>query len=131
MVFVHSFFYCWRRDKVRFGFLSAQVQEKQVPPRLKSRELAAVMYADWASLEDEIEHHKGNQSVLHKFNPVVGRDVACTVVRNIAANVSIPAANEDPSTLEDEKDVKWTMEVSRHILLAFVSLSELCFCSIP
>ncbi|ESO90184.1 hypothetical protein LOTGIDRAFT_233979 [Lottia gigantea] len=69
------------------------------------------MYAEWASLQDEIHYDKGNQSVLHKFPDTVGRDVACTVVKPIAQNLSISASNGDPSTLDGDKDVKWTMEV--------------------
>ncbi|XP_050404785.1 ral GTPase-activating protein subunit beta isoform X2 [Patella vulgata] len=69
------------------------------------------MYAEWASLQDEIHYDKGNQSVLHKFPASVGRDVACTVVKHIAQNLSIATTSGEPSTLEDDKDVKWTMEV--------------------
>ncbi|XP_076463976.1 ral GTPase-activating protein subunit beta-like isoform X2 [Babylonia areolata] len=69
------------------------------------------MYADWASLQDEIQCDRGNQSVLHRFPATVGREVACSVVRCIAANLSSAATNDEPSSLEDERDVKWTMEV--------------------
>jgi len=33
------------------------------------------------------------------------------VVKCIAHNLSSAATNDEPSTLEDERDVKWTMEV--------------------
>ena len=69
------------------------------------------MYADWASLQDEIKFDKANKSVLHKFPSIVGRDVACSVVKTIAQNLSIAVSNPDPSNLETDKDVKWTMEV--------------------
>ncbi|KAK3769083.1 hypothetical protein RRG08_032074 [Elysia crispata] len=69
------------------------------------------MYWDWASLQEEIQWDRGNQSVLHKFPASVGREVACHVVKHIAQNLSIAASYEEPSSLEDEKDVKWTMEV--------------------
>ncbi|XP_046372123.1 ral GTPase-activating protein subunit beta-like isoform X1 [Haliotis rufescens] len=69
------------------------------------------MYSEWASLQEEIQCDKGNQSVLHKFPAQVGRDVACSVVRHISGNLSIAAANDEPSSLQDDKDIKWTMEV--------------------
>ena len=72
------------------------------------------MYADWASLQDEIKFDKANKSVLHKFPSIVGRDVACCVVKNIAQNLSISVSNPDPSNLESDKDVKWTMEVKNN-----------------
>ncbi|XP_070179509.1 ral GTPase-activating protein subunit beta-like isoform X2 [Littorina saxatilis] len=74
-------------------------------------ESGAKMYADWASLHDEIQCDRGNQSVLHKFPAAVGREVACSVVKCIAHNLSSAATNDEPSSLEDERDVKWTMEV--------------------
>nr|KAG5712266.1 hypothetical protein BaRGS_023845 [Batillaria attramentaria] len=45
------------------------------------------------------------------FPATVGREVACSVVKCIAQNLSSAATNDEPSTLEDERDVKWTMEV--------------------
>lgn len=70
------------------------------------------MYADWASLQDEIQFDKTNRSVLHKFPSAVGRDVACSVVRHISQNLSITVNTCDPSNLESHSEVKWTMEVS-------------------
>lgn len=69
------------------------------------------MYADWASLQDEIQFDKANRSVLHKFPNTVGRDVACCVVKHIAQNLSINATACEPSNLETHSEVKWTMEV--------------------
>ncbi|BFZ12491.1 hypothetical protein BsWGS_15530 [Bradybaena similaris] len=69
------------------------------------------MYCDWASLQEEIQCDRGHQSVLHKFPTSVGREVACHVVKHIAQNLSISTAADEPSSLQDEKDVKWTMEV--------------------
>ncbi|KAJ8309231.1 hypothetical protein KUTeg_014105 [Tegillarca granosa] len=69
------------------------------------------MYADWASLQNEIQCDKANQSVLHKFPAVVGRDVACTVIRPLAQNLSVAANSSEPSNLNSDKEVKWTMEV--------------------
>uniref|UniRef100_A0A0B7AY85 Ral GTPase-activating protein subunit alpha/beta N-terminal domain-containing protein n=1 Tax=Arion vulgaris TaxID=1028688 RepID=A0A0B7AY85_9EUPU len=69
------------------------------------------MYCDWASLQEEIQCDRGHQSVLHKFPASVGREVACHVVKHIAQNLSIAAGTDEPSSLQDEKDVNWTMEV--------------------
>lgn len=69
------------------------------------------MYADWASLQDEIQFDKANQSVLHKFPSAVGRDVAGCVVKHIAQNLSISASAQEPSSLDSHSEVKWTMEV--------------------
>jgi len=77
------------------------------------------MYADWASLQDEIQFDQANKSVLHKFPSIVGREVACTVVKHIAQNLSISVSLCDPSDLDTDADVKWTMEVN---------YNELCFC---
>ena len=71
------------------------------------------MYADWASLQDEIKFDKANKSVLHKFPNLVGREVAGCVVKTLAQNLSISVSNPDPSNLESDKDVKWTMEVCK------------------
>ncbi|XP_060069949.1 ral GTPase-activating protein subunit beta-like isoform X1 [Ylistrum balloti] len=69
------------------------------------------MYAEWASLQDDIQCDKANQSVLHKFPPLVGRDVAFTVVKHIASSINLAANNSEPSNLNTDKDVKWAMEV--------------------
>ena len=69
------------------------------------------MYAEWASLQDEIQCSQGCQSVLHRFPSTLGRDVSLTVVKCIASNLSSAVACDEASSLEDEKDVKWTMEV--------------------
>ncbi|KAK3094041.1 hypothetical protein FSP39_023374 [Pinctada imbricata] len=69
------------------------------------------MYADWASLEAEIQCDTANESVLHKFPAQVGKEVAATVVRHIAKGLSIASDNSEPSKLKSDKEVKWTMEV--------------------
>lgn len=69
------------------------------------------MYADWASLEAEIQCDTANESVLHKFPAQVGKEVAATVVRHIAKGLSIAVENSEPSKLNSDKEVKWTMEV--------------------
>lgn len=76
------------------------------------------MYCDWASLQGDIQCDKANQSVLHKFPTTVGREVACTVVKSLAQNVTI-AGNNEPSNLVTDKEVKWTMEV-------FYCFSDIC-----
>ena len=69
------------------------------------------MYCEWASLQGEIQCDKANQSVLHKFPETVGRDVAFTVVKSIAQNLSVVSNSCEPSHLTSDKEVKWTMEV--------------------
>ncbi|XP_052272276.1 ral GTPase-activating protein subunit beta-like isoform X2 [Dreissena polymorpha] len=68
------------------------------------------MYSDWTSLRDEIQFNKANLSVLNKFPEAVGKDVACSVVKHIATNLSISNSCE-PSNLVTDAEVKWTMEV--------------------
>lgn len=92
------------------------------------------MYADWASLQDEIQYDQTNKSVLHKFPNTVGRDVACTVVKHIAQNLSISVSSCEPSDLETDSDVKWTMEVNKYIFYLIksdcvLSLFWLCILS--
>jgi hypothetical protein len=57
------------------------------------------MYCEWASLQGEIQCDKANQSVLHKFPETVGRDVAFTVVKSIAQNLSVVSNSCEPSHL--------------------------------
>lgn len=70
------------------------------------------MYAEWASLQNEIQCDTANQSVLHKFPATVGCGVACSVVKQIAQNLSFSASKCEKSNLESDIDVKWVMEVS-------------------
>lgn len=69
------------------------------------------MYSEWASLQDEIQCDKANQSVLHKFPTPVGTTVATSVVRHIAVSLSITANSQEPCQLDSDKEVKWAMEV--------------------
>ncbi|KAL5009165.1 hypothetical protein ScPMuIL_014746 [Solemya velum] len=69
------------------------------------------MYSDWASLQDEITCDKVNKSVLDHFPATVGREVSCCVVKYIAQNLSLTVSNSEHSSLDTDKDVKWTMEV--------------------
>ena len=82
------------------------------------------MYADWASLQDEIKFDKANESVLHRYPGPVGRDVACHVVKTIAQNLSFSVSNPDPSNLLTDKEVKWTMEVGSEAY-SYVQISKL------
>ena len=76
------------------------------------------MYSGWASLQEAIESDQSNHSVLHTFPETVGRDVAVSVVKQLAASTTSLAALQqrgDGSSacnpLESEKQVEWTMEV--------------------
>ncbi|XP_030854723.1 ral GTPase-activating protein subunit beta isoform X2 [Strongylocentrotus purpuratus] len=76
------------------------------------------MYSGWASLQEAIESDQSNHSVLHTFPETVGRDVAVSVVKQLAASTASLAALQqrgDGSSacnpLESEKQVEWTMEV--------------------
>ncbi|XP_071962395.1 ral GTPase-activating protein subunit beta-like isoform X2 [Antedon mediterranea] len=72
------------------------------------------MYSEWASLQATIENESNYKSVLHSYSAGVGRDVAVSVVRQLADRLSINAASKHdplPSNLETEKQIEWTMEV--------------------
>ena len=72
------------------------------------------MYSEWASLKPAIESDTSNQSVLHSFPEAVGKDVAVSVVKQLANHLSLTASKGDnlpPSPLDSEKQVLWTMEV--------------------
>ena len=70
------------------------------------------MYSEWASVQQEIQTDTANISVLHNFPDVVGKEVANSVVKNLAQNLSLSAANnEEPSHLSTPAAVKWTMQV--------------------
>nr|XP_054758324.1 ral GTPase-activating protein subunit beta-like isoform X2 [Lytechinus pictus] len=76
------------------------------------------MYSGWASLQEAIETDQSNHSVLHTFPETVGRDVAVSVVKQLAASTASLAALQQRgdgsaacNPLESEKQVEWTMEV--------------------
>jgi hypothetical protein len=84
------------------------------------------MYSEWASLQDEIQCDKTNQSVLHKFPATVGTTVATSVVHHIATSLNIAANNHEPCRLDSDKEVKWAMEVGKSgILEACLSYNSL------
>lgn len=69
------------------------------------------MYSEWTSLSNLIQQgSEETQSVLDKFGPGVGKDVALSIVRSLAANLGITQAAE-PSPLNTDREVQWCMEV--------------------
>lgn len=69
------------------------------------------MYSEWASLSVLIQRgSEESQSVLEKFSPVAGREVALSIVRQLATSLGITQAAE-PSPLTTDKEVQWCMEV--------------------
>lgn len=72
------------------------------------------MYSEWASLSNAVTSGTSvdSTSVLLKFPASSGRDVALSVVRQLAANLGIAQAAE-LSSLTTDKEVLWCMEVSR------------------
>ncbi|XP_033225547.1 ral GTPase-activating protein subunit beta isoform X3 [Belonocnema kinseyi] len=69
------------------------------------------MYSEWASLSTLIQQgSEDSQSVLEKFAPGVGREVALSIVRQLAANLGIAQAAE-PSPLNTDREIQWCMEV--------------------
>lgn len=71
------------------------------------------MYSEWASLSNAVTSGTSvdSTSVLLKFPASSGRDVALSVVRQLAANLGIAQAAE-LSSLTTDKEVLWCMEVS-------------------
>ncbi|KAI0229355.1 Ral GTPase-activating protein subunit beta [Lamellibrachia satsuma] len=70
------------------------------------------MYSEWASVQQQIQTDTTNISVLTNFPDVVGKEVANSVVKSLAQNLSLSAANnEEPSNLSSPGAVKWTMQV--------------------
>lgn len=69
------------------------------------------MYSEWASLSTLIlQGSEESQSVLGKFPPGTGKEVALSIVHQLAANLGITQAGE-PSSLSTDKEVQWCMEV--------------------
>lgn len=69
------------------------------------------MYSEWASLSILVQHgSEESKSVLEKFSPNVGKEVALSIVRHLAVNLGITQPAE-PSSLCTDKDVQWCMEV--------------------
>lgn len=69
------------------------------------------MYSEWASLSNIVTTgNTESASVLTKFPSGTGRDVALSVVRQLASNLGITQAAE-PSSLSTDREVLWCMEV--------------------
>ncbi|KAG1663347.1 Ral GTPase-activating protein subunit beta [Nymphon striatum] len=70
------------------------------------------MYAEWTSLDPVIPAEQRNWSVLNKFPSSAGRDVSIAVVKHLAANLGINSVStEQPSNLENDREVQWCLEV--------------------
>ncbi|XP_034949716.1 ral GTPase-activating protein subunit beta isoform X2 [Chelonus insularis] len=79
--------------------------------RVNLKDSGGGMYSEWASLSALIQRgSEESRSVLEKFSPGAGREVALPVVRQLAANLGITQAAE-PSPLNTDKEVQWCMEV--------------------
>ena len=76
----------------------------------------AAMYSEWGSFQHDIQLDTSNTSVLHCFPELVGREVACVVVKHLSQTLSLSATNSEPSNLTTDKQVRWTMEV-RNLLI--------------
>uniref|UniRef100_A0A336MJE4 CSON013173 protein n=1 Tax=Culicoides sonorensis TaxID=179676 RepID=A0A336MJE4_CULSO len=71
------------------------------------------MYSQWASLTPLIEQNvNGSQStsVLNKFSISCGKDVALTVIKQIASSFSVAQPTE-PSPLTTDQELLWCMDV--------------------
>ncbi|XP_063707016.1 ral GTPase-activating protein subunit beta isoform X2 [Culicoides brevitarsis] len=71
------------------------------------------MYSQWASLAPVIDQNvNGSQSksVLNKFSMSCGKDVALTVIKQIASTFSVAQPTE-PSPLTTDQEVLWCMDV--------------------
>ena len=67
-------------------------------------------------MQQQIQTDTTNISVLTNFPDVVGKEVANSVVKSLAQNLSLSAANnEEPSNLSSPGAVKWTMQVIFYI----------------
>nr|XP_033327180.1 ral GTPase-activating protein subunit beta isoform X6 [Megalopta genalis] len=79
--------------------------------RVNLKDSQGGMYSEWASLSILVQQgSEESQSVLEKFSPGAGKEVALSIVRQLAANLGITQAAE-PSPLCTDKEVQWCMEV--------------------
>ncbi|XP_076655093.1 ral GTPase-activating protein subunit beta isoform X3 [Halictus rubicundus] len=79
--------------------------------RVNLKDSQGGMYSEWASLSILVQQgSEDSQSVLEKFSPGAGKEVALSIVRQLAANLGITQAAE-PSPLCSDKEVQWCMEV--------------------
>jgi len=75
------------------------------------------MYADWSSVQTEIQTDAGHKSVLSLFPSTVGREVASTIVHSLAQSVARSNDNKEPSSLSTDAEIRWTMQVIPQFLL--------------
>ncbi|XP_037904135.1 ral GTPase-activating protein subunit beta isoform X4 [Hermetia illucens] len=71
------------------------------------------MYSEWVSLSQTIASNScgaQSQSVLNKFPASAGREVAVSVVKQLATNLGI-TQNAEPSHLVKDEEVVWCMDV--------------------
>lgn len=79
--------------------------------RVNLKDSQGGMYSEWASLSVLVQQgSEESQSVLEKFSPIAGKEVALSVVRQLATNLGITQAAE-ASLLCTDKEVQWCMEV--------------------
>jgi len=70
------------------------------------------MYSEWASMQGTILTELSDLSVLNKFLPSAGKDVATAIVKQLAQNLGITSTSHcEQSKLDEDKDVLWCMEV--------------------
>lgn len=73
------------------------------------------MYSKWASLTSKVYSRSccenlEEKSVLCKFSPAGGKQLAVIIVKQLASSLGITQAAE-PSNLSSEKEILWCMEV--------------------
>ncbi|KAK9501298.1 hypothetical protein O3M35_012037 [Rhynocoris fuscipes] len=69
------------------------------------------MYSEWASLVNVVRDERSErESVLTKFSIDTGKEVAISVVKELASNIGLTQA-PSPSKLVTHRDVLWSMEV--------------------
>ncbi|XP_073971038.1 ral GTPase-activating protein subunit beta isoform X3 [Rhodnius prolixus] len=69
------------------------------------------MYSEWASLANIVRDERSErESVLTKFSPDTGKEVAVSVVRELSSTIGLTQA-PSPSRLVTHRDVLWSMEV--------------------
>jgi hypothetical protein len=69
------------------------------------------MYADWSSVQNEIQTETSHKSVLAQFPSSVGRDVANAIVHSLASSLARSNDSGEPSALTTDTEVQWTMQV--------------------
>lgn len=84
-----------------------KIGERNFSLKIGERNFAAKMYGEWVSLSSQITANScGAQSysVLNKFPASAGREVAVSVVRQLATNLGI-TQNAEPSHLVKDEEV--------------------------